>query len=310
MTQTAIPQQMLTFDDLKRYAQQSGVPHVASKDFLMTRLDSSNAEKKLPASFKIDCLSIFFCSDGEAAINLNFNTVHLCAGSLLVLSPDKLIELAGDSGASMQCYALFLSKEFLNLLTLDSNTMDFSNVQLEAPPVMQLSESQAKLMLRYFELLHLSSENNPDDDIYAVNILRSLTSALIYQMMRYRNQQNESETADAADRQQKVARKNFYVRDFMKLVSLHFREQRSVNFYADKLFISAKYLSLIIKESTGYTATEWIDHYVILEAKNLLRFSGRNIQQIAYDLNFHNQSSFGKYFKHQTGLSPSQFRKS
>jgi len=306
MSHYDFPQQTLTLNDLKRFAKQSDAPHVSGKDCLMMRVGPLNAGSKLPAPFKIDCLSIIFCSDGEAIVNVNFKTVYLKAGSLLVLSPDKLIEPIWDSSMSMQCYVLFLSREFINLMTFDSNTMDFSNVQLEAPPVMQLSDQQANLMLRYFELLRLSSENNPDDDVCSVNILRSLTSALIYQMMLYKSLEREPVGAD----RQKVARKNYYVRDFMKLVAQNFREQRSVNFYAEKLFISAKYLSLIIKEATGYTATELIDHHVILEAKNLLRFSGRNIQQVAYDLNFHNQSSFGKYFKHQTGLSPSQFRKS
>lgn len=83
-----------------------------------------------------------------------------------------------------------------------------------------------------------------------------------------------------------------------------------VSFYAEKLFISPKYLSLIIKESIGRSAAEVIDEYVILEAKNLLRFSGKNIQQVAYELNFPNQSSFGKYFKHLTGMSPSEFQRS
>lgn len=306
MSQDAFIQNTLTLNDLKRFAEESGASHVSGKDCLMMSMGSFKAGIKPLAPFKIDCLSIFFCSEGEAIINLDFKKVELRAGSLLVLRPDKLIEVVGDSSRSMQSYALFLSREFMNLMTFDSNTMDFSNVELEAPPVMQLSEQQSKLMLRYFELLRLSSENNPDGDVYAVNILRSLTSAFFYQMMRF----NSMEKVAEPDGRCKVARKNYYVRDFMKLVATNFREQRSVNFYADKLFISAKYLSLIIKEATGYTATELIDHHVILEAKNLLRFSGRNIQQVAYDLNFHNQSSFGKYFKHQTGLSPSQFRKS
>ena len=81
-------------------------------------------------------------------------------------------------------------------------------------------------------------------------------------------------------------------------------------FYADKLFISPKYLSLLVKEATGRSAANWIDEYVIMEAKNMLRFSGRNIQQVTYDLNFPNQSSFGKYFKHLTGMSSTQYQRS
>lgn len=306
MQQDSFQQKTLTLNDLKQFAHESGASYVSGKDCLMMSISSFKTGNRFLSAFRIDCLLIFFCSEGEVILNIDFKRVSLHAGSLLVLSPDKLIEIVGDSSMPMQSYALFLSREFMNLMTFDSNTMDFSNVKLEAPPVLQLSEPQSKLILRYFELLRQSSEINPDNDIYAVNILRSLTSALLYQMMLFKAQENVAEHGE----RHKVARKNYYVRDFMKLVTLHFREQRSVNFYADKLFISAKYLSLIIKEATGYTATELIDHHVILEAKNLLRFSGRNIQQVAYDLNFHNQSSFGKYFKHQTGLSPSQFRKS
>lgn len=66
----------------------------------------------------------------------------------------------------------------------------------------------------------------------------------------------------------------------------------------------------MVREATGRPASAWIDDYVILEAKNLLRFSGKNVQQIAYELNFTNQSSFGKYFKHLTGMSPTQFQRS
>ena len=77
-----------------------------------------------------------------------------------------------------------------------------------------------------------------------------------------------------------------YVHEFGRLVHKYFRKERSVAFYADKLFISPKYLSLLVKEATGRSAANWIDEYVIMEAKNMLRFSGRNIQQVTYDLNF------------------------
>ncbi len=96
----------------------------------------------------------------------------------------------------------------------------------------------------------------------------------------------------------------------MRLVRKHFRYERTVGFYADKLCISPKYLSLVVKEATNRSAAQIIDEYVILEAKNLLRFSGKNVQQVAYELNFPNQSSFGKYFKHLTGMSPTEFQNS
>lgn len=84
--------------------------------------------------------------------------------------------------------------------------------------------------------------------------------------------------------------------------------ERSVTFYAEQLCITPKYFSSLVKKLSGKSAAQWIDNYVILEAKNLLKYSDMSIQEIAYRLNFSTQSFFGKYFKHQTGLSPTQYR--
>lgn len=115
---------------------------------------------------------------------------------------------------------------------------------------------------------------------------------------------------DADEQLRPRSRRVLYTHEFVRLVRKYFRMEHSVRFYANKLCISPKYLSLVVKETSGRTAAEIIDEYLLLEAKNLLRFSGKNIQQVAYELNFSNQSSFGKYFKHLTGLSPSEFQNS
>ena len=70
------------------------------------------------------------------------------------------------------------------------------------------------------------------------------------------------------------------------------------------LCVTPKHLSATIKETSGRTAGEWIDSYVIIEAKTLLRNTGLTIQEVSAKLNFSNQSFFGKYFKHITGISP------
>lgn len=97
---------------------------------------------------------------------------------------------------------------------------------------------------------------------------------------------------------------------FLMLVQQHFRKERFLDFYADKLEVTAKHLSRTVKKQTGFTAVEWIERYVILEAKVLLKSSNLNIQQISDELNFPSQSFFGKYFKKQTGQSPKEFRNS
>jgi AraC-like DNA-binding protein len=83
---------------------------------------------------------------------------------------------------------------------------------------------------------------------------------------------------------------------------------RNVGFYADRLSLTPKYLSRIIKEASGRSAPEWIDDYVILEAKNLLKYSGLAIKEIVYKLNFPSQSVFYKFFKARTGMTPTEYK--
>lgn len=95
---------------------------------------------------------------------------------------------------------------------------------------------------------------------------------------------------------------------FIGLVQQNFKNERFLEFYAEKLDISTKHLSRTMKSTTGFTAVEWIERYVILEAKVLLKSTNLNIQQISDELNFHSQSFFGKYFKKNTGMTPKEFR--
>ena len=86
--------------------------------------------------------------------------------------------------------------------------------------------------------------------------------------------------------------------------------ERNVKYYADILCISPKYLSTVIHRVSGKYATEWIDNYVILESKALLRGCGMSVKEVCHKLNFPNQSFFAKYFKHHTGLTPREYKNS
>ena len=99
-------------------------------------------------------------------------------------------------------------------------------------------------------------------------------------------------------------------KDFFSLLKEYSREQRQVGFYADKLCITPKYLTFLLKQSTGKSANEWITNVVISDAKHLLKNSGNSIKEVSYTLNFANQSFFGKYFKKMVGISPKDFQNS
>lgn len=97
---------------------------------------------------------------------------------------------------------------------------------------------------------------------------------------------------------------------FFHLVENGYRQNRRVEDYAGRIGITAKHLAFVIKKTTGKFPSEWMDNYVLLESKRLLRSTDTSIQDISYDLNFSTPSHFGKFFKKQTGMTPKEFRNS
>lgn len=252
-------------------------------------------------TMRLDGMSIILCISGSIDIGVNLKTYRMTPNTLLVISPDSIINILSANWDELDAYLFIISREFISDINLDLNVINTSHY-MSYNPMQTITANEMEMMRHYFDLIHQNTVNNTDDR-YVRSISRCLLAAAIYQMMQFVYRHRDEDPAP-------LSRRHNYVKEFMQLVQTHHRSERGVAFYASRLFITPKYLSLIIKESTGKSAAEWIDEFVILEAKNLLRFSDKNIQQIAYELNFTNQSSFGKYFKHLTGVSPSKYQKS
>lgn len=248
-------------------------------------------------------LAIILCLKGTAELEVNLEPFTVTPNSLLVIGPDSVFNVRNIDWDDIDGYVFIVSPDFIRDINFEISVMTTMSLSPNPHPVLNLSDEEVRLMSRYLDLIHYNTVDNTNAR-YARSIARSLIAASVYQLMQFVVNRRTSTTTPA------LSRRANYLKEFLHLVTLHHRRERSVAFYAEKLFISPKYLSLIIKESTGRSAAEWIDDYVILEAKNLLRFSGKNVQQIAYELNFSSQSSFGKYFKHLTGMSPTKFQRS
>lgn len=106
----------------------------------------------------------------------------------------------------------------------------------------------------------------------------------------------------------KESRKDTIVAQFLQCVHENYREHRDLGFYADRLCLSLKYMSHVVFELTGRHPSKWIKDYVILDAKTMLRSGHYTVQQVADELNFPNQSFFGKYFKEAVGVSPKKWQ--
>ena len=107
---------------------------------------------------------------------------------------------------------------------------------------------------------------------------------------------------------QSMGRKEELFMQFVEVVKENYIKHRNIVFYADKLCVSPKYLSSVVHIVSGKYATEWINQYVVLEAKTLLRSNGVSIKDVSNRLNFANQSFFAKYFKQHTGYTPKEYK--
>lgn len=275
-------------------------------DYLFSRLTSTDppARNLATAPTRMSGVVIVLTLKGTATLDVNLNSYVLSPNTVAVLGPECLIHVRDVDWKTIDAYIFIVSKDFLKDVNLDLEVLNSSGYTSTPAAVLELTPEESELMTRYFDIIHFNTRYNSDKK-YIKSISRSLLAACVYQLIQFAKNHSFPET-----RREPHSRRTNYVKDFMSLVHKHHRRERAVTFYASRLFISPKYLSLIVKEVTGKSAAQWIDEFVILEAKNLLRFSGMNVQQIAYELNFPNQSSFGKYFKHITGMSPTEYQRS
>lgn len=140
-----------------------------------------------------------------------------------------------------------------------------------------------------------------NDYAYRVDIIQSLFKVFFYELVRI-----VSKHAQLVDEKPTVKKKLFI--DFFLLVKKNFKDNRELTFYSQQLFVTAKYLSEVVKLYYSSSAKKLIEDLVIHEAKYLLADQTIPIYEIADTLHFNDQSMFGKYFKNATGVSPKAYR--
>lgn len=248
-----------------------------------------------PVKFAATSWIIVFEGTCQADINLVSYEIKapalVCVRSMQIMQPTSF---SHDFNAAV----IVMSKRFSENLFLFLNSSPIASIA-NRHPVAPIPEP---LVPKFHDFLKstreiLSETSNP----YA-------SQALLYQMLLFI-------TRDGYKCYNSFINDSIYTQDrisnrFLALVQEHFRRERFLDFYASKLEITPKHLSRTVKKQTGFTAVEWIERFVILESKVLLKSSNLNIQQIADELNFPSQSFFGKYFKKFTGMSPKEFRNS
>lgn len=291
---------------------------VDGRDYVFVHITpDSDVPSVLQSAMRFNGLIITLVRSGQLSASVNLERFNLEADSMVITGANSIITFEKDSMKDLDAYVLFVSNEFIHDLNFEIIVLNNLPIVSNHAPSIQLTPGETHHMATYLELLDLNARQpvGEGSEMLHKGISRSLLTATLYQLMLMSTRPRENNEPDLTDDESKGAvrprsRRMLYTHEFVRLVRKYFRQEHSVKFYADHLCISPKYLSLVVKECTGSSAAEIIDEHLLLEAKNLLRFSGKNIQQVAYELNFSNQSSFGKYFKHLTGMSPSEFQNS
>ena len=239
---------------------------------------------------------IALCEKGYARSEYDMKPVEFLTHDISVMHPGHVIKnIATSSDYTAQL--IITSASCLNRMRqqyLDHHlaTQKFFDMN----PCQHLSEEQYQQVCNAFNLIRTACSV---EGIYKEELLNSAFHTLMVLLSTYRHELYES---------QYDARRQLSPQ-FNEAVIEHYRHSREVGFYAHMFHLSTKYFSTLIKQETGISAGEWIDRYVVLQAKELLqRQRNLTIQQVADKMGFSEQASFSRFFKKQTGLSPTEYR--
>lgn len=281
-------------------------------DFVICEVSGKRMEKSeailktLQYPVRFDGFIIFYLKKGHFTIDVNLNSYELRENSLMIQVPGNIIKVTkfneerlGDA----EMIFVLISKEFMSGIRFDFLKVFQDSMRLLDNPCITLDESQIALANDYFNLARkiISAPFTNKREI-----IGSLLTSLTYLSTDVWKQKID-EARKKTD-SQRNARLNQVFERFIALVNEYHCSERGMAFYADKLCLTPKYLSKLIKQASGRSAPDWIDDFVILEAKNLLKYTDLAIKEIVYKLHFPNQSVFFKFFKAHTGLTPSEYR--
>lgn len=248
---------------------------------------------------RLDAFVMLFCVNGEADIQINLQRYKMVPGILAFNIPENIIQISHVD--NLKIYPIILSSDFLQRLGIKMKDLIPLYMFIKKTPFVSLDYNEIRTLEKYYFLIEdiLQSKENEKETILE-GIIRSLFSKLA--SLTRKMQSDTDNCIPAKERDEDVFEK------FMEVLNRYHTQERTLSFYAGKIGITANYLSRLVKEYSGKTAVEWIDEYVVLEAKAMLKHTPYTIQEIAYKLNFPSPTFFGKYFKRQTGMSPKQYK--
>lgn len=243
--------------------------------------------------------TIMICRKGSATMCVNFKEWQLFEGAVITLFPNDVVILKD------------VSDDFsVEMLKYDASLLREASLQLEQTVYQSLREDRCRtestivtdIINQMFSLLKIYFIQEDCTCLSQLVLLQLKAFFLGFYDYLYRHPAERPEETGSR-------RTHEIFNEFMMLVEHQYKESRDVNYYADVLHITPKYLNTIVRRVTKNTPKTIIDHYAILQLKLELQTSGKSVKQIAWEYHFSDVSFFCRYFKVHTGVTPQQMRK-
>lgn len=248
-------------------------------------------------TFIFDGIMLGLCIKGSCTIRIDYREFDLEENTIITILPNHIFEVKNRSENLLQ-ESIFFSHDFMTGLPIPNDFDIFYN--MGANPCIKVPEEVMRNLISYhaFILKQCHSER----PCYRTPIIRGLLYSLILEIgaiyQKYYPYEMEKDTS----------RKEEIIKKFFDLLKKHYKQERSVSFYADKIFVTTKHLSLVIKNVTGKPALKWIEEMIMTDIKTKLKLSKDTVLQISEELNFSSPSLFCRFFKQHTGVTPLEYR--
>lgn len=267
-------------------------------DRLVVSEISSIADTPLKKAVSPTMFTLIIVVSGSISLSIDKQQYVVGAGTVVHTGSERMLKL--NSYSEDFCGRIIsLDRDLAN--TIIPGFTPGTYLYMYQNPMLQLTNDEMAEILAIFAVLKNRSEKSDQKE---GKVFNCLFMALYFQMMEYIEKRVHKNS------QPLLSHKETLYKRFLTLLKENVRKEHRVTFYANRLCLTPQYISFVLKEISGKTANKWIDEMLLAEAKMLLFSTENNIQQIADQLHFPDQSSFGKFFKKMTGFSPSNYKKS
>lgn len=268
-------------------------------DILVADLNSQDVFLNDPV--RVNALQVLLVLEGSIDLSIDYVLFQASTNTVVTIMPTHITKVMKYS-PNFKGRLMAVSRAFLEQSMMPNHSSSMIQyMKIRKNPTILLQESEIKTldesMLRLRQTILQTSHH-----LQRLLIQNTLMGFFI-EMGNIFSERKEYNTPPS------LTRKEELFESFLRILYMYCKEQHVVSFYAEQLYITPQYLSLILKELTGRSANKWIDEALMQEAKILLKAPQATVQQVADALHFSDQSTFGKFFKKHAGMSPMEYRK-